>query len=243
MTPIQLGYKSVPESEQIYNRIVSALFMLKERNGMNSFVFTGCERQVGNTTVCLNIAAELAHTGKRTLLLDCDFLKPANEKRLYQFIDKGLAEYLNDNSTVAIKEIIYETDITSLSYISSGKNLINPTMMLWSDQFSNFIEHLSQEFEFLIIDTSPVLAAPEVGVLAYRASGTILTVQFGKSLKSQIYASKKELDKNGSNFLGAIVNKTPDNECRIYQKTHGFSVVLRGPHVPPVASNSQNIEN
>ena len=226
MKSLKLEYKSVSESEQIYNRIVSALFMLKERDCMNSFVFTGCERQVGNTTVCLNIAAELAHAGKKTLFVDCDFLKPANQKRLYQFVDVGLSEHLS--GTTKLDEIIYHTDTTSLHYISSGNNSLNPTMMLWSNEFIDFITHVTQEYEFVIFDTAPVLAAPEVNILAYRASGTILTVQFGKSSKSQIYASKKELEKLKPNFLGAIVNKTPDNEIRIYQKTHGFSLVLKG---------------
>jgi len=226
MTPIKLEYKSIPETEQIYNRIVSALFMLKERHSMSSFVFTGCEHKVGNTTVCLNIAAELAHAGRKTLLVDCDFLKLANEKRLYQYVDTGLGEYLNN--AAKLDEIIYNTDISALSYISSGKSFINPTMMLWSDTFTDFINLISQNYEFVIFDTAPLLAAPEVGVLAYRTAGTILTVQFGKSLKSQIYASKVELEKMGSNFLGVIVNKVPDNDCRIYQKTHGFSLVLKG---------------
>lgn len=226
MPPIKLGYKNTPETEQIYNRIVSALFMLRERNGLNSFVFTGCESKVGNTTVCLNIAAELAKAGRKTLLVDCDFHKPAEEKRLYQYVDSGLAEHLN--SDILSEDIIYETNIPELSYISSGKSSINPTMMLWSDKFNDLMRVFSQNYDFVIFDTAPVLTAPEVCVLAYRATGTILTVRFGKSLKAQIFASKRELEKNGSNFLGAIVNKTPINECRIYQKTHGFSIVLRG---------------
>jgi len=226
MAHIKLKYHRAPDTEQIYNRIVSTLFILKEQNGMNSFVFTGCERKVGNTTVCLNIAAELAKAGKKTLLVDCDFLKPADEKRLYQFVDTGLAEYLKGDSK--IKDIVYETDIPLLSYISSGKHYINPTIMLWSETFADFVKAVSKEYEFVLFDAAPVLAAPEVCVLAYRASGTILTVKFGKSHKSQIYASKRELEKMGSNFLGAIVNSAPSDECRIYQRTHGFSLVLRG---------------
>jgi capsular exopolysaccharide synthesis family protein len=205
--------------------------MLKERNSMNSFAFTGCDSQVGNTTVCLNIAAELANAGKKTLLVDCDFLKPADEKRLYQFVDVGLAEFLQGSAQ--LENIIYDTDIPALSYISSGKHLINPTMMLWSDKFTDFVNKAAQVYEFVLFDAAPALAAPEVCVLAYRVSGTILTVQFGKSLKSQIYASKKELEKIGSQFLGVIVNKATEDECRIYQKTHGFSMTLTGPPGPP----------
>ena len=204
--------------------------MLKERNGMNSFVFTGCERKVGNTTVCLNIAAELAKAGKKTLLIDCDFLKPAEEKRLYQYVDAGLAEYLK--GVTGLKEIVYETDIPTLSYISSGKHYINPTMMLWSEKFTDLVNTSSQAYDFVLFDTAPVLAAPEVCVLAYRVSGTILTVKFGKSHKSQVYASKKELDKMGSNFLGAIVNYAPKDECSIYQRTHGFSMLIIGQQEP-----------
>ena len=226
MAHIKLKYHRAPDTEQIYNRIVSTLFILKEQNGMTSFVFAGCERKVGNTTVCLNVAAELAKAGKKTLLVDCDFLKPADEKRLYQFVDSGLAEHLKGDAE--LKEITYETDIPALHYISSGKHYVNPTMMLWSDEFADFVKKVSEKYEFVLFDAAPVLAAPEVCVLAYRVSGTILTVRFGKSHKSQIYASKKELEKMGSNFLGAIVNKVPNDECRIYQKTHGFSMVLRG---------------
>ena len=235
MASIKLKYHRAPNTEQIYNRIVSTLFILKEQKGMNSFAFTGCERRVGNTTVCLNIAAELAKADKRTLLVDCDFLKPADEKRLYQFVDAGLAEYLR--GARELEDIVCKTDIPKLNYISSGKHFINPTMMLWSEKFADFMKSASQAYEFVIFDTAPVLAAPEVCVLAYRASGTILTVKFGKSHKSQIYAVKKEMEKTGSHFLGVIVNQTPNDECRIYQKTHGFSVVLSGQQETRKADN------
>ena len=225
MANIKLKYKRAPDTEQVYNRIVSTLFILKEQNRMNTFVFTGCERKAGNTTVCLNIAAELARAGKKTLFVDCDFLKPAEEKRLFQYVDAGLAEYLR--GAAELDDIVCDTDIQTLSYISSGVHFINPTMMLWSEKFADFVKSVSEEYEIVIFDTAPVLAAPEVCVLAFRASGTILTVKFGKSLKSQIYASKKELEKMESNFLGVIVNRTPKDECRIYQKTHGFTIALR----------------
>jgi len=228
MAQIKLKYHRAPDTDQIYNRIVSTLFILKEQNGMKSFVFTGCERQVGNTTVCLNIAAELAKAGKKTLLIDCDFMKPADEKKLYQYVDAGLAEFLRGDA--GAEDITYKTDIPALNYISSGKNYINPTMMLWSERFADIVRDSSQEYDFVLFDAAPVLAAPEVCVLAHRVSGTILTVKFGKSQKSHIYASQRELEKMGSNFLGAIVNYAPKDECRIYQKTHGFSMVLRSQH-------------
>ena len=227
MNFIKLGYRRMPGTEQIYTRIVSSLFMLREREGMSSFVFSGCDRNVGNTTISLSIASELAKADRRTLLVDCDFLKPATEKRLFQFVDVGLADHLSGNARP--EDIINKTDIQALDYISSGRCLMNPTMMLWSDMFMNFMNNLAKRYEYIIFDTAPVLAAPEVCVIALRASGTILTVQFGKSQKSQIFASKKELEKMGANLLGVIVNKTPDDECRIYQKTHGFSIVLKGP--------------
>ena len=234
MAPIiKLGYNRIPDTEQIYNRLVSALFMLREREGTSSYVFTGCERRVGNTTVSLSIAAELAKAGRKTLLVDCDFLKPADEKRLYQFVDVGLAEYLNGDASAKAEDIICSTDIPELRYISSGRHIQNPTIMLWSDRFADFLKKITEEYEFVIFDTAPVLLAPEVCVLAYRTSGTILTVQFGKSRKSQIYAAKRELEKTGAYFFGAIVNKTPNDECRIYQNTHGFSVILRGPQDTP----------
>lgn len=227
MKSINIGYRrGTLDFEQEYNRIVSAMFMLKERRNMNSFVFTGCESQVGNTTICLSIAAELAKTGRKTLLVDCDFLKPAEEKRLYQYVDAGLAQYLEDKCN--IEDIFYQTDIPKLHYISSGKQFTNPTIMLWSEKFVEFLEYAKSQYEFIIFDTAPVLSAPEVSVLTYRTSGTILTVQCGKSLKSQIYAAKKDIESMSSNFLGVIVNKTPREEYKIYQKNHGFSAIIRG---------------
>ena len=226
MKSIEIAYKRIPAMEQIYNRLVSVLFMQKERNGINSYVFTGCEQKVGNTTVSLSIAAELAYTSKKTLFVDCDFLKPAEEKILFQYVDDGVAEYLKGD--LPLDKIIYKTDIPALDYISSGKQFINPTMMLWSDKFSDFVQQVAQKYEFVIFDAAPILDAPEVGVLSFLVSGTILTVRFGKSLKSRVYAAKKELETMNANFLGIIVNKTPIDEYHIYQKTHGFSIVLKG---------------
>ena len=226
MNPLKLVYKSDSRNTEIYNRIVSMLFMQKERDGINSFLFTGCDRRVGNTTICLSIAAELAKAGKKTVFVDCDFLKQANEKRLYQYVGAGLTDFLG--GTAELSKILYETDVPGMSYISSGENLVNPTMLLWEVEFADLMKHLATDFDFVIIDSAPVLLAPEVAVLAYRASATLLTVQFGRSLKSQIFAAKRELENADANTLGAVVNKTPISECRIFQKTHGYSIVLRG---------------
>ena len=225
MKPISIKYSRNTHTEHAYSRIVSTLFTLKERNGMNSYVFTGCESGVGNTTIALSIAAELADSGKKTLLVDCDFLKQVTDKRLFQYVDKGLSDYLLRDAS--LEEIVYGTELPLLNYISSGDDLTNPTMLLWSDNFGSFIDRVKQDFEFVIFDTAPLVMAPEVGVLAYLASGTILTVQFGKSRKSQIFASTKVLENMGANFLGVIVNKTPKSDFRIYQKSHGFSMVLK----------------
>lgn len=228
MKSIDIGYKQpTGDIQQAYSRLVSAMFMLREGRGINSFVFSGCENKVGNTTVCINIASELAASGKKTLLVDCDFLKPAGEKRLFQFVDAGIAEYLA--GTAEIDKIVYQTDVEKLHYISSGMSTGNPTIMLWSEKFNEFLDQAEKAYEFVIFDTAPVLAAPEVCVLSFKTKATVLTVQCGKSLKSQIYAAKKELEGASRNFLGVIVNKTPTDEYRIYQKGHGFSAIIRGP--------------
>jgi len=228
MIPIEIGYeRGSREIGKAYDRIVSAMFMMKERRGMNSFVFTSCERQVGNTTVCVSLAAELARIGRKTLLADCDFLKPAEEKRLYQYVEFGLAEHINLG--VPVENVIYETDIPKLYYISGGKRAGNPTAMLWSGRFGDFMKYAGQNYDFIIFDTAPVLAAPEVCVLAYRASGTALTVQCGRSRKAQIHAAKSDIEAMSPNFLGVIVNKTPRGEYKAYQDSSGFSAILRGP--------------
>ena len=189
-----------------FDEVVMNLHILKKQNGYKSFVLCGCETGDGTTTVAINLAAALADSGCRTVLIDGDMRKKNDFKRLNEKAGEGLSDYLMGKFSLA--DVIYETTTENLLYIPCGELIDNPVRLLCSGKMDEARDELSEKYDFIIYDMPAVNAAMDAKVIAVNSDASILVTSIGGTSKKGLVEAANTLTDAKVNVLGTIVNKT-----------------------------------
>jgi capsular exopolysaccharide synthesis family protein len=188
-----------------FDQAVMNLHILKKQNGYKSFVICGCEAGDGTTTVAINLAASLASSGWKTVLIDGDMRKKNRYKRLNENVSEGLSDYLMDR--VTLEQVICETTTENLSYIPCGELIDNPVRLLCSNKMNIARDELSNTYDFIIYDMPAINAAMDAKVIAVNVDATILVSAIGDTSKRGLVEAANALTEVKANLIGTIVNK------------------------------------
>ena len=119
----------------------------------------------GKTTTAVNIAIALAVGGQRVLLIDADMRRPSVHKALRMHNDRGLSQLLAGQARM--REVVQRTHDPNLMCITAGRTPANPSELLASDRMRALLSGLeSGPFDWVVIDTPPVLAVTDAVILA-----------------------------------------------------------------------------
>ena len=188
MEKTQLSFKiEQPEKnlEEAIKVLRSNLLYSGEKNEV--IVITSVQPAEGKSTVSLLLAKSFAELHKKTLYIDADMRKSEMALR-YGFQGKleGVSEFLTGQSS----SIVYDTNIPYFNYVPSGKRPPNPTELLSSLRFPEFLQVLRKAYDVIIIDTPPVGNVVDASIIARYADGVLMVVRHdytkrGESIKSQ----------------------------------------------------------
>ncbi|WP_027308875.1 CpsD/CapB family tyrosine-protein kinase [Caloramator sp. ALD01] len=181
---------------------------------VKKIVITSSAPGEGKTTTALNLSITLAQNGHKTLLLDCDMRKPSIHKKLKISNLYGISDLLVGEAKYEI--VISKGPVENLDIITSGTKPPNPAELLSSQKMLNFISDVEKNYEYIIIDTPPVLMVTDAQVLSKYADGTILVVASGEAEKDAVVKAKELLTKVGANILGVVLNKLDTNRRGYY---------------------------
>lgn len=203
-----------------FDQTVMNIHIQREKKGYKTFTICGCEPGDGATTVAINLAAALASSGWKTVLVDGDMRKKNMFKRLNEETTIGLSNYLNEQAT--INEVIYETTTDMLSYIPCGDLINNPVRLLCSNKMDDFKKELANRFDFVIYDMPAMNTAMDANVVAVKSDACILVVASGETSKKGLATAANTLMSEDANLLGVIVNKTEMGEYKRYRKDFDY---------------------
>ncbi len=189
-----------------FDEAVMNLHILKKQHGYKSFALCGCEAGDGNTTIAISLAAALADSGWKTVLIDGDMRKKNNYKRLNENAKEGLSDYLMGRSE--LDKVIYETTTENLSYIPCGELIDNPVRLLCTGRMEDARVELAKMFDFIIFDMPAINAAVDAKAIATTTDATILVSSMGKTTKQGLVEAANTLIEVKANLIGTIVNKT-----------------------------------
>lgn len=203
-----------------FDEAVMNLHILRKQKGYKSFVICGCEAGDGGTTVAINLAAALASSGWRTVLIDGDMRKKNRYKRLNENATVGLSDYLMNR--VVFGKIIYETTTDNLSYIPCGELIDNPVRLLCSSNMDEVRNTLSERYDFIIYDMPAVNAAMDAEVTAVNVDAVILVSSMGNTSKKGLVTAANALTGVKANLIGTIVNKTDMDQYVAYHEAYDY---------------------
>ncbi|MFJ1258247.1 polysaccharide biosynthesis tyrosine autokinase [Cupriavidus sp. CuC1] len=176
--------------------------MLEARN--NIVILTGPSPGVGKSFVSANFAVVMASAGKRVLLIDADVRKGYLNQYFGLGRDKGLSELIV--GTTDLESAIHKLPIANLEFMSTGSLPPNPAELLLNPRVSELLEELSRQYDYIVLDTPPVLAAADAAILAPLAGAAFLVALADTTKAGEIVEASRRLGQSGVQVKGVLFN-------------------------------------
>jgi capsular exopolysaccharide synthesis family protein len=176
----------------------------------------------GKSTLIANLAVTIAQSGKRVLLMDADFRRPTLHKVFGASAgDVGLASVVGGMAE-PIDVIVPVAEVPNLSILPCGPRPDNPSELLSSEQFEQVLDVYRRQFDFVLIDTPPVLAVSDPCAVAARVDGVLLTFRIHKRARPLAVRAREALASTGANVIGVVVNGV-DHEAGGYYSQYRYA--------------------
>ncbi|WP_371369240.1 polysaccharide biosynthesis tyrosine autokinase [Pseudomonas sp. QL9] len=172
--------------------------------GNNRLMISGPSPAVGKTFVSSNLAAVIAQTGQRVLLVDVDMRKGYLHKVLNSGEENGLSDLLVKRCDFATA--VRTTDIEGFHFIPRGQIPPNPSELLMHPNFTAFLEEASKQFDLVILDTPPLLAVTDAAIVGRQSGTNLIVTRFGLNPAREIDLTIRRFAQNGIELKGAIFN-------------------------------------
>ncbi|QEA39731.1 polysaccharide biosynthesis tyrosine autokinase [Pistricoccus aurantiacus] len=170
----------------------------------NRLVITGPSPGIGKSFISVNLSAVCAQVDRKVLLIDADMRKGHVHHAFGDRSDGGLSDLLSGRNS--LEEVIRETSIEGLSYISRGMAPPNPSELLMTEAFTNLLKRVSAMFDLVIIDTPPVLAVTDPAIVANQCGTTLLVARFQLNSSKELKIASRRLETSGVVVKGCILN-------------------------------------
>jgi tyrosine-protein kinase Etk/Wzc len=173
----------------------------------NIVMFTGPAPYAGKSFVAVNVAVLQAEIGSRVLLIDADMRRGHLAAHFNQSNHGGLSEVLA--GALQPSEVIRSVGVNGLSFMSCGSYPPNPAELLMGRGFKALLNHVSNQFDMVIIDTPPILAVTDPAIVASEAGATVLVLRSGMQSEAEIAETVKKLERADARIFGAVFNAIP----------------------------------
>jgi succinoglycan biosynthesis transport protein ExoP len=190
--------------------IRTTLLRESERGECRLVMVTSAVGGEGKTTLASHLASSLARSGRRTLLIDGDLRCPALHELFEVPLHPGLSEVALGEVHVA--EATLATAQPGLLLIPAGEWDRDVLQGLARDGVRRLFEKLKREYDFVVIDSHPVLAATDALLIGQHVDAVLLSLLRGVSRTPQVYAAQQRLESLGIRVLGAVVNGVAETE-------------------------------
>jgi polysaccharide biosynthesis transport protein len=158
----------------------------------------------GKTTTTIYMGSIMAQSGQRVLMIDTDLRRPRLHKSLGISKNRGLTNLILGDAT--IDDVVKTTDYPNLYVLPCGPQPPNPAELLLTNRFRQVLAELEQRFDYILLDSPPVLAVTDAVVLARMSNGVMLVAQAGKTLLDDVGHSARKFRDVDAPILGVILN-------------------------------------
>lgn len=194
--------------------------ILFSKKDVKTIVLTSCLAHEGKSSVCFELCRSLAEAGKKILLVDADMRKSVmitrytNNKGLY-----GLSHLLSGQ--IEAEEAICKTNVANLDIVFAGPYPPNPTELIGSPAFEEFLNAYRDAYDYIIVDAPPLGLVVDAAVISNVCDGSVLVVNVGHIKYRMAQNVIAQLEKSGRKILGVILNqvdrkKTIKSEYSLY---------------------------
>ena len=178
-------------------------FAMMEANN-NRLVITGPSPAVGKSFISVNLGAVCASSGQRVLVVDADMRKGHIHNAFGTKSENGLSDILAGKQN--LQSAVRSTSTAGLDFIARGVSPPNPSELLMTERFSQFLEEASQAYDLVIIDTPPILAVTDAAIVGKQCGTTLMVARFMLNPVKELEIAKRRLETSGVIVKGSILN-------------------------------------
>jgi len=199
------------------------------------FLITSSFVQEGKTLNIVNLALTMAQAGNKVLLIDADLRKPLVHKAFGLAESPGLTDYVLGNyswketsNTISdvmlgdfgIDNILKTPGMDNLHVITAGTRPPNPSEILSSTRFREFLKEAAKDYNFIFVDSPPILPVADASEIATLVDGVFLVYKVGKIGRGVLRRAKSNLENVDAKLVGVILNSVKSDEGPEYYRYH-----------------------
>jgi capsular exopolysaccharide synthesis family protein len=200
---------------EAFRSLRTSLVFTNGTDGNRMIAVTSSQPLEGKTTTACNLAVALALGGARVMLIDADMRRPGLHRTMGLRNDVGLSHVLTGQGR--IRDAVQRTSDPNLYVMTAGRTPPNPSELLSSARMKHLIANLkTSPFDWVIIDTPPVLAVTDAVIVAPYVAGLVFVV--GSEMTRRAHAERAiEMIQSGKpNIIGAVLNRVDLNRNKYY---------------------------
>jgi capsular exopolysaccharide synthesis family protein len=158
----------------------------------------------GKTTTAANLAVVIAKAGKKCLLVDCDLRRSRIHKCFGLKNVDGVTSMILDG--VDFPDVTHEDVIPNLDVICSGPRVDDPAELFHTPRFAEFIESVRERYDFVLIDSPPLLAVSDSSMISGFVDGVLMVLRISRHNRTTVRRAKESLELVGAKVEGVVVN-------------------------------------
>lgn len=186
----------------------------------NIITITGPSPGIGKSFVSANLATVLAQSDKKVLLIDADMRKGTAHRYTACPAEPGLSEYLAGN--LALEEAAKATAVNSLDFIGRGTTPPNPAELLMQPSLATLLEWAKQHYDWVIVDTPPILAVTDAAIIGSLSGATLLVGRFGQTRIKEIEVALQRFARSDVKVSGFILNAMVKKLSNTYHNNYYY---------------------
>ncbi len=206
--------------EEAYKILRANIQFSETEKKIKTLALTSYSPGEGKSTTSLNLSISMTKIGMNVLYVDADMRKPMPFKYLASKNIYGLSNYLLGQAN--LQEITNQTNIAGFNFINCGIKPTNPSELLSSDQFSQFLHEVEPLYDIIIIDTPPLGSVIDGVIIASQTDQTIIVIEANAVKSKNLLAMKKQLIAANVNILGVVLNKVKKSDYLGYYGSYDY---------------------
>jgi capsular exopolysaccharide synthesis family protein len=211
--------KDFPAAAEQFRTLRSRLYRIRESKPLTALLISSATPAEGKTFVSANLAQALVRQrGCRVLLIDADLRAPKLHQILGVPAGPGLAEYLQGGSSEL--DVIQKGQEEELYFVQAGQHLTHPAELISNGRFKVLLARLTGLFDWIVVDSPPIIPVSDAAVLATMCDGTLLVVRAGSTPAEVSQKACQQLQ--GANIIGVVLNAAEDSARADYYQYTGY---------------------
>jgi len=194
---------------EMFRVLGTRLAHMKDKRPLSKLLVSSAVVDEGKSVVAVNLAIALSHRpGERILLIEADLRRPTASKLLSPNPTQGITEW--HQGELSIQSALYRVGDMPLWFLSAGKGIPEPLPILESLEFANMLEALTAHFDWVILDSTPMLPMADAASLARLSDGVLVVVREGYTRRKLLNKALESIDRK--KLLGMVFNEAESQQ-------------------------------